>query len=469
MWDKRVPTITCADAVQAFRRDGWAVDRTTGSHTILKKDGEPLHLTLPDHGGKSLGKGLLKRQIANAGPTVEEFNDLRDNEEVEEEVARLRELTPNCTSTESRATFDQRSPVPYNTRSNLRVEPRRVRAVLAYAIPGRVSHPSKGGLGSASEISSIHFQGGQPTMSLLEDERAFQQLMAEYLEASRQLDRDGILPLSELLDGPMADLVLPDHRPSGTETDPMDNSALVDAVRGTEMDPMDDSALVDAVRGTEMDPIDDSALVDAARGTEMDPMHSVETRRSTRLCAPHMPESDLNLFLRQHAADTAGDRIAPPVDDDALIRRYFVIRQALWTWPELQALSRTAMIVLAIVIEIARERGFPGWIALSSRELRPLARLGKNTVKEATRALRHVSITRPGRIIYPIGSVRNPTLAPRADPSEPARLIPQRIVLWRPGRPKSPRARWKLNENLLLGAGAVPPEFIASEGCEDGR
>lgn len=72
----RIPRISGAEAVAAFERAGWALDRISGSHHILKRAGNPNRLSIPVHKGKNVGKGLLKAQIDAAGLTVAEFIEL---------------------------------------------------------------------------------------------------------------------------------------------------------------------------------------------------------------------------------------------------------------------------------------------------------------------------------------------------------------------------------------------------------
>jgi predicted RNA binding protein YcfA (HicA-like mRNA interferase family) len=69
----KIPRISGEEAVRAFKQAGFHQDRMTASHCILKKAGHRYHLSIPLHSGKTLGKGLLKAQIAAAGLTVEEF------------------------------------------------------------------------------------------------------------------------------------------------------------------------------------------------------------------------------------------------------------------------------------------------------------------------------------------------------------------------------------------------------------
>lgn len=70
-----LPRISGREAVAAFRRLGYEVDRQRGSHIILRHS-EPPHrrLTVPDH--REIGKGTLRALIREAGITVKEFSTL---------------------------------------------------------------------------------------------------------------------------------------------------------------------------------------------------------------------------------------------------------------------------------------------------------------------------------------------------------------------------------------------------------
>jgi predicted RNA binding protein YcfA (HicA-like mRNA interferase family) len=72
----KVPRITGSEAVKAFGRAGFTLDRISGSHHILKRKGHPLRLSIPVHKGQTVGVGLLSAQIEAAGLTVEDFLDL---------------------------------------------------------------------------------------------------------------------------------------------------------------------------------------------------------------------------------------------------------------------------------------------------------------------------------------------------------------------------------------------------------
>ena len=71
-----VPRVTGQAAVRAFEKAGFVHVRTKGSHFILKKGGHPYLLSVPVHAGRTVGVGLLKKLIADAGLTVDEFIQL---------------------------------------------------------------------------------------------------------------------------------------------------------------------------------------------------------------------------------------------------------------------------------------------------------------------------------------------------------------------------------------------------------
>ena len=71
----KLPVVSGADTVKAFRRLGYEVDEQEGSHIIVRHR-EPPHrrLSIPNH--KELAKGTLRALIRQAGLTVEEFRRL---------------------------------------------------------------------------------------------------------------------------------------------------------------------------------------------------------------------------------------------------------------------------------------------------------------------------------------------------------------------------------------------------------
>ena len=67
----KLPVISGAEAVRAFVRAGWQVDRQRGSHVVLIKLGHVASLSVPQH--RELAPGTLRALIRASGMTVEEF------------------------------------------------------------------------------------------------------------------------------------------------------------------------------------------------------------------------------------------------------------------------------------------------------------------------------------------------------------------------------------------------------------
>ena len=59
--------------IAAFKRAGWVENHVEGSHHILIKEGNPVHLSIPVHAGRDLGVGLLRKLIDKAGMTQKEY------------------------------------------------------------------------------------------------------------------------------------------------------------------------------------------------------------------------------------------------------------------------------------------------------------------------------------------------------------------------------------------------------------
>jgi predicted RNA binding protein YcfA (HicA-like mRNA interferase family) len=75
----KLPRASGDQHVAAFRRAGRTINHVEGSHYILIKEGSDVHLSVPVHKGKVLGMGLLKKLIARAVFTNEEYIDLLYN------------------------------------------------------------------------------------------------------------------------------------------------------------------------------------------------------------------------------------------------------------------------------------------------------------------------------------------------------------------------------------------------------
>ncbi len=69
-----LPVVSGKDAVKAFERAGWRVDRQRGSHVVILKPGHIASLSIPQH--KELAPGTLRSLIRTAGISVEEFLSL---------------------------------------------------------------------------------------------------------------------------------------------------------------------------------------------------------------------------------------------------------------------------------------------------------------------------------------------------------------------------------------------------------
>jgi predicted RNA binding protein YcfA (HicA-like mRNA interferase family) len=70
----KLPIISGGQAVKAFQRVGWHVDRQRGSHVVLLKTGSIVSLSVPQH--KELAPGTLRSLLRNAEMTVDELLQL---------------------------------------------------------------------------------------------------------------------------------------------------------------------------------------------------------------------------------------------------------------------------------------------------------------------------------------------------------------------------------------------------------
>ena len=70
-----LPVISGQQAIQAFEKAGWTIDRRARSrHIIMKKSGMMATLSIPEH--KVLDRGLLRSLIRDAFLSVDEFVNL---------------------------------------------------------------------------------------------------------------------------------------------------------------------------------------------------------------------------------------------------------------------------------------------------------------------------------------------------------------------------------------------------------
>ena len=68
---QKLPLISGKEAVKAFTRAGWHLDRVSGSHAIMRKEGSSVTLSVPLH--LELRKGLLRSLLKDAAIDLEEF------------------------------------------------------------------------------------------------------------------------------------------------------------------------------------------------------------------------------------------------------------------------------------------------------------------------------------------------------------------------------------------------------------
>jgi len=66
-----LPVVSSAEAIRAFVKAGWLVDRQKGSHATLTRAGSIVVLTVARN--KEMPRGSLRALIRDAGLTVEEF------------------------------------------------------------------------------------------------------------------------------------------------------------------------------------------------------------------------------------------------------------------------------------------------------------------------------------------------------------------------------------------------------------
>jgi len=69
----KLPVISGKQAIKAFQKNGWRAASVEGSHVTLKKEGMACNLTVPVHGNKDIKRGLLRKLIAKAALTTDEF------------------------------------------------------------------------------------------------------------------------------------------------------------------------------------------------------------------------------------------------------------------------------------------------------------------------------------------------------------------------------------------------------------
>ena len=71
----KLPRRTAAEVRRAIEKAGFALARQSGSHQMFR-DAEGRRITLPAHAGRTIHPKILKRILADAELTADEFEKL---------------------------------------------------------------------------------------------------------------------------------------------------------------------------------------------------------------------------------------------------------------------------------------------------------------------------------------------------------------------------------------------------------
>ena len=55
------------ELIKILEQNGWEESRQRGSHKIFKNDDFSINISVPDHGNKDLGKGLVNTILKETG------------------------------------------------------------------------------------------------------------------------------------------------------------------------------------------------------------------------------------------------------------------------------------------------------------------------------------------------------------------------------------------------------------------
>jgi predicted RNA binding protein YcfA (HicA-like mRNA interferase family) len=70
----KLPVLSGAQAVRAFEKAGWRVDRQRGSHVVMLMEGLNVSLSIPQH--RELAPGTLRSLVRVSGMSVAQFIEL---------------------------------------------------------------------------------------------------------------------------------------------------------------------------------------------------------------------------------------------------------------------------------------------------------------------------------------------------------------------------------------------------------
>jgi predicted RNA binding protein YcfA (HicA-like mRNA interferase family) len=69
----RMPQVTANELVRFLKKKGFQEDRQKGSHLTLRHPDKKVSVTIPVHTGCDLGRGLVRRILADCGLSVEDY------------------------------------------------------------------------------------------------------------------------------------------------------------------------------------------------------------------------------------------------------------------------------------------------------------------------------------------------------------------------------------------------------------
>jgi len=70
----KLPALSARELIVILKKHGFVLDRQSGSHAIfIHQDGR--RTTVPIHGKRDIGKGILRQILKNTGLTVEDLTN----------------------------------------------------------------------------------------------------------------------------------------------------------------------------------------------------------------------------------------------------------------------------------------------------------------------------------------------------------------------------------------------------------
>lgn len=72
----KLPRVTAKELLRALHQAGWADNRQTGSHLLLRHRDQPGTVVVPVHARKTIKPRTLQNILDQAGLSVDELRDL---------------------------------------------------------------------------------------------------------------------------------------------------------------------------------------------------------------------------------------------------------------------------------------------------------------------------------------------------------------------------------------------------------